>query len=80
MVRAVCDMRATPSLAVTTLRMTDCTTADYNDATVTVGASNVNLRGGRMNLGMSSTAAVGTTVMLICTGTNAAPVQLSAEL
>jgi len=79
MVRAVCDMRATPSLAVTTLRMTDCTTADYDDASVTVGASNVNLRGGRMNLGMSSTAAVGTTVMLICTGTNAAPVQLSAE-
>jgi hypothetical protein len=80
MVRTVCDMRATPSLAVTTLRMSDCTAADYNDATVTVGASNVNLRGGRMNLGMSSTAAVGTIVMLLPTGTNAAPVQLSAEL
>jgi hypothetical protein len=80
LVQAAFDMRSAPSVAVTTLRVTDCTAADYDDATVTVGAANVNLRGGRTNLGMSSTAAVGTVVMLLGTGTNAAPVQLSAEL
>jgi len=80
MVQAAFDMRATPSLAVTTLKVTDCTTADYDDATVSIGGANINLRGGRTSLGMSSTAAVGTVVMLLGTGTNAAPVQLSAEL
>ena len=80
MVKAAFDMRATPSLAVTTLRVTDCTSSDYADDSVTVSAANVNLRGGRMNLGMSSTASVGTVVMLQGTGSSGAPVQLSAEL
>jgi len=80
LIKAAFDMRASPSMSVTTLRVTDCTTSDYDDATVTVGGGNINLRGGRTSLGMSSTAAVGTVVMLLGTGTNAAPVQLSAEL
>ena len=80
LIKAAFDMRATPSMSVTTLRVTDCTASDYADSTVTVGGGNINLRGGRTTLGMSSTAAVGTVVMLLGTGSSAAPVQLSAEL
>lgn len=80
LIKAAFDMRATPSMSVTTLRVTDCTASDYADSTVTVGGGNINLRGGRTTLGMSSTAAVGTVVMLLGVGSSAAPVQLSAEL
>ena len=76
----VVEMRSTPSLSVTTLRITDCNVSDYQNASPGVGGANLNVRGGRIETTGWSGLTSGTTYLLLPTGTNAAPVKASAEL
>lgn len=77
----VVEMRTTPSsVAVTTLRITDCNTSDFLNASPGASISNLNSRGGRIETTGWSGLTSGSTYLLLPAGSSAAPIRVSAEL
>jgi hypothetical protein len=74
------QMRAAPSVAGTTLRVTDMYVADFTSSNPSPSMSNATTYGARINTSNFSGMTTGRATALIGTGTSAAPLQFSAEL
>ena len=73
-------MRANPSASVTTLRITDMTTADHQATSATISLSNLSSTASRTNCGGFTGLTTSRPYTLVGSGTSAAPILFSAEL
>ena len=73
-------MRATPSAAVTTLRITDMTTADHQATSATISLPNITPTMSRTNCGGFTGLTTSRAYTLLGSSTSAAPILFSAEL
>ena len=73
-------MRTSPSATVTTLRITDMTTADHQATSATISLPNITPTMSRTNSGGFTGLTTSRTYTLLGSGTNAAPILFSAEL
>jgi hypothetical protein len=74
------QMRAAPSVAGTTLRVTDMYVADFTSSNPSPSMANATTYGARINTSNFTGMTTGRATALIGTGASAAPLQLSAEL
>jgi hypothetical protein len=74
------QMRAAPSVAGTTLRVTDMYVADFTSSNPSPNMANVTIYGARINAANFTGMTTGRATALIGTGASAAPLQFSAEL
>jgi hypothetical protein len=74
------QMRAAPSVAGTTLRVTDMYVADFTSSNPSPSTANATIYGARINSSNFTGMTTGRATALIGTGASAAPLQFSAEL
>jgi len=74
------QMRAAPSVAGTTLRVTDMYVADFTSSNPSPSIANATIYGARINTSNFTGMTTGRATALIGTGADAAPLKFSAEL